>query len=168
MSMPIFELDHYLIRRKVLKIFGSSFHFDVEVFVSPGGYILGEETALLECMEDRRGEPRNKPPYPGSAGLWGCPTLINNVETVAHATGTPQVTTQQHGEVSGPIAPGHHALTVTPTRLGLVGAIAVVFAERGVRGRIEQQIAEVDGAALGPELIEVHADHVCGLPGDIP
>jgi NADH:ubiquinone oxidoreductase subunit F (NADH-binding)/NADH:ubiquinone oxidoreductase subunit E len=68
-------------------IFGSSFHFDVEVFVSPGGYILGEETALLECMEDRRGEPRNKPPYPGRAGLWGCPTLINNVETVAHATG---------------------------------------------------------------------------------
>jgi NADH:ubiquinone oxidoreductase subunit F (NADH-binding)/NADH:ubiquinone oxidoreductase subunit E len=68
-------------------IFGSPFHFDVEVFVSPGGYILGEETALLECMEDRRGEPRNKPPYPGRAGLWGKPTLINNVETVAHATG---------------------------------------------------------------------------------
>jgi NADH:ubiquinone oxidoreductase subunit F (NADH-binding)/NADH:ubiquinone oxidoreductase subunit E len=68
-------------------IFGSGFHFDVEVFVSPGGYILGEETALLECMEDRRGEPRNKPPFPGSVGLWNRPTLINNVETVAHATG---------------------------------------------------------------------------------
>jgi NADH:ubiquinone oxidoreductase subunit F (NADH-binding) len=68
-------------------IFGSGFQFDVEVFVSPGGYILGEETALLECMEDRRGEPRNKPPYPGTAGLWGRPTLMNNVETFAHATG---------------------------------------------------------------------------------
>jgi NADH:ubiquinone oxidoreductase subunit F (NADH-binding) len=67
-------------------IFGSDFRFDVEVFVSPGGYILGEETALLECMEDRRGEPRNKPPYPGTVGLWGRPTLMNNVETLAHAT----------------------------------------------------------------------------------
>ncbi len=60
--------------------------FELEVFVSPGGYILGEETALLECLEDRRGEPRNKPPYPGRVGLWGKPTLINNVETFAHAT----------------------------------------------------------------------------------
>ena len=66
-------------------IFGSDFCFDVDVFVSPGGYILGEETALLECMEDRRGEPRNKPPFPGSVGLRGMPTLINNVETLAHA-----------------------------------------------------------------------------------
>lgn len=66
-------------------IFGSNFSFDVDVFVSPGGYILGEETALLECMEGRRGEPRNKPPFPGSIGLNGLPTLINNVETLVHA-----------------------------------------------------------------------------------
>lgn len=57
--------------------------FDIEIFVSPGGYILGEETALLEALEDRRGEPRNKPPYPGQRGLWSKPTLINNVETLA-------------------------------------------------------------------------------------
>lgn len=55
---------------------------EAEVFVSPGGYILGEETALLECLEDRRGEPRNKPPFPGTSGLFGQPTLINNVETL--------------------------------------------------------------------------------------
>lgn len=67
-------------------VFGSGLDFDVEVFVSPGGYILGEETALLECMEDRRGEPRNKPPFPGREGLHGKPTLMNNVETFAHAT----------------------------------------------------------------------------------
>ncbi len=65
---------------------GSGRAFDVEVFVSPGGYILGEETALLEALEDKRGEPRNKPPYPGSVGLHGKPTLINNVETFAAAT----------------------------------------------------------------------------------
>ncbi|RMF90226.1 MAG: nitroreductase family protein, partial [Nitrospinota bacterium] len=50
--------------------------FDLEIFVSPGGYILGEETALLECLEDRRGEPRNKPPFPGTHGLYNRPTLI--------------------------------------------------------------------------------------------
>ena len=66
-------------------IFGSEFCFEVEIFVSPGGYILGEETALLECIEDRRGEPRNKPPFPGNAGLFQKPTLINNVETLVHA-----------------------------------------------------------------------------------
>lgn len=65
---------------------GSGLPFDIEIFVSPGGYILGEETALLEALEDKRGEPRNKPPYPGTHGLWGRPTLINNVETYALAT----------------------------------------------------------------------------------
>jgi NADH:ubiquinone oxidoreductase subunit F (NADH-binding)/NADH:ubiquinone oxidoreductase subunit E len=68
-------------------LYGSGFCFDVDIFVSPGGYILGEETALLECIEDRRGEPRNKPPFPGNAGLYQHPTLINNVETLVHAVG---------------------------------------------------------------------------------
>ena len=62
---------------------GSGRRLAVEVFVSPGGYILGEETALLECMEGHRGEPRNKPPFPGNYGLYGQPTLINSVETFA-------------------------------------------------------------------------------------
>lgn len=64
-------------------ILGSGFSFDIELFISPGGYILGEETALLEALEDRRGEPRNKPPFPGQKGLHGLPTLMNNVETFA-------------------------------------------------------------------------------------
>lgn len=62
-------------------IFGSDFSFDLEVFISPGGYIMGEETALLEALEDKRGEPRNKPPFPTNVGLNGKPTLMNNVET---------------------------------------------------------------------------------------
>jgi formate dehydrogenase beta subunit len=56
----------------------------VEIFTSPGGYILGEESALIECMEGHRGEPRNKPPFPGTYGLHGKPTLMNSVETFAH------------------------------------------------------------------------------------
>ena len=61
--------------------------FDLEIFVSPGGYILGEETALLEALEDRRGEPRHKPPFPVTHGLFGQPTVINNVETLAFVPG---------------------------------------------------------------------------------
>ena len=62
---------------------GSGRRLSVEVFTSPGGYILGEESALIECMEGHRGEPRNKPPFPGTYGLWGRPTLMNSVETFA-------------------------------------------------------------------------------------
>jgi NADH:ubiquinone oxidoreductase subunit F (NADH-binding) len=64
-------------------VLGSGRRLDVDLFVSPGGYILGEESALLECMEGHRGEPRNKPPFPGTYGLWGRPTLVNSVETLA-------------------------------------------------------------------------------------
>ena len=63
---------------------GAARRLRVEVFTSPGGYILGEESALIECMEGHRGEPRNKPPFPGVYGLWGKPTLMNSVETFAH------------------------------------------------------------------------------------
>ena len=65
-------------------VLGSGRRLEVDVFTSPGGYILGEESALIECMEGHRGEPRNKPPFPGIYGLWGQPTLMNSVETFAH------------------------------------------------------------------------------------
>ncbi len=63
------------------KVLGSGLDFDLEIFVSPGGYICGEESALLEAIEGHRAEPRNKPPFPGQAGLFQKPTVINNVET---------------------------------------------------------------------------------------
>jgi NADH:ubiquinone oxidoreductase subunit F (NADH-binding)/NADH:ubiquinone oxidoreductase subunit E len=65
-------------------ILGSDLIFDLEIFVSPGGYICGEESALIEAIEGKRAEPRNKPPFPGQAGLWQKPTVINNVETFAN------------------------------------------------------------------------------------
>jgi NADH:ubiquinone oxidoreductase subunit F (NADH-binding)/NADH:ubiquinone oxidoreductase subunit E len=64
-------------------LFGSGIDFPVEVFESPGGYICGEQTALLEAMEDRRGQPRNRPPDITSNGLRDRPTVLNNVETLA-------------------------------------------------------------------------------------
>jgi NADH:ubiquinone oxidoreductase subunit F (NADH-binding) len=64
-------------------VLGSGRRLEIDIFTSPGGYILGEESALLECMEGHRGEPRNKPPFPAIDGLWGKPTLMNSVETFA-------------------------------------------------------------------------------------
>jgi len=66
-------------------ILGSGVDFDLEVFVSPGGYICGEETALMEAIQGNRAEPRNKPPRTINSGLWGKPTALNNVETFTHA-----------------------------------------------------------------------------------
>ena len=65
-------------------IFGSNLNFNLHVHVGAGAYICGEETALIESIEGKRGEPRSRPPYPTTNGLWGKPTLINNVETLAN------------------------------------------------------------------------------------
>jgi NADH-quinone oxidoreductase subunit F len=64
-------------------ILGTDFSHDCYVQVGGGAYICGEETALLESLEGKRGNPRIKPPFPAVAGLWGCPTVVNNVETIA-------------------------------------------------------------------------------------
>jgi len=64
---------------------GSGFDFDIYVHRGAGAYICGEETALLESLEGKKGQPRLKPPFPAVAGLWGCPTTVNNVESIAVA-----------------------------------------------------------------------------------
>ncbi len=65
-------------------IFGTDFNFDIHIHAGAGAYICGEETALIESIEGKRGQPRSRPPYPTTFGLWGKPTLINNVETLAN------------------------------------------------------------------------------------
>ncbi|MGH2513678.1 MAG: complex I 51 kDa subunit family protein, partial [Candidatus Limnocylindrales bacterium] len=65
-------------------ILGSGFDFELELRIGAGAYICGEETALFNSIEGRRGEPRNKPPFPVEAGLFGRPTAVNNVETLAN------------------------------------------------------------------------------------
>jgi NADH:ubiquinone oxidoreductase subunit F (NADH-binding) len=64
-------------------ILGTPFSFDVEVRIGAGAFVCGEETALIASIEGKRGTPRPRPPYPAESGLWGKPTLINNVETFA-------------------------------------------------------------------------------------
>ena len=65
-------------------ILGSGFDFDLEIRIGAGAFVCGEETALINSIEGKRGEPRQKPPFPFQSGLWGCPTIINNVETLAN------------------------------------------------------------------------------------
>lgn len=65
-------------------IFSTGFNFDIELRLGAGAFVCGEETALLASIEGKRGEPRPKPPFPANEGLWGKPTIINNVETLAN------------------------------------------------------------------------------------
>lgn len=65
-------------------IFETGFSFDIEIRIGAGAFVCGEETALLASIEGKRGQPRPKPPFPAQKGLWGKPTLINNVETFAN------------------------------------------------------------------------------------
>ncbi len=73
------EIDKF--QKNILEPLGLK--FDISIFSGAGAYVCGEETALIESMEGERGEPRNKPPFPVEAGLFGKPTVVNNVETFA-------------------------------------------------------------------------------------
>jgi [NiFe] hydrogenase diaphorase moiety large subunit len=84
-------LNEVLARRRDLKLLGTrilgrpGFNFDIEVHLGAGAYVCGEESALIESLEGKRGVPRNRPPYPVTAGFLGKPTVVNNVETFAAA-----------------------------------------------------------------------------------
>ncbi|WP_028308063.1 NuoF family protein [Desulfitibacter alkalitolerans] len=65
-------------------LFGTDFSFDIDIKLGAGAFVCGEETALINSCEGKRGEPSNKPPYPAQEGYWGYPTCVNNVETFAN------------------------------------------------------------------------------------
>ncbi len=65
-------------------ILGSNFSYDLEIKLGAGAFVCGEETALIHSIEGERGQPRTRPPFPANSGLWGKPTIINNVETLAN------------------------------------------------------------------------------------
>jgi formate dehydrogenase beta subunit len=148
---------------------GSGVRLEVDVFTSPGGYILGEESALLECMEGHRGEPRNKPPFPGVYGLWGQPTLMNSVETFADvpvivergadwwkAQGVNGATGLKFFAVSGHVMrPGVYCLPMGTTLGELVAKAG------GVRGGAKLLAVQPGGASsnfLGPDRLDVPLD----------
>jgi NADH:ubiquinone oxidoreductase subunit F (NADH-binding)/NADH:ubiquinone oxidoreductase subunit E len=153
---------------------GSGKRLSVEVFTSPGGYILGEESALLECMEGHRGEPRNKPPFPGTYGLHGKPTLMNSVETFAHipiiatrgadwwnAQGAPSRTGATHAglkffAVSGHVErPGVYCVPMGTTARELLDLAG------GVEGGRNLAAIQPGGASsnfIGPDMLDVELD----------
>ena len=148
---------------------GSGVRLEVDIFTSPGGYILGEESALLECMEGHRGEPRNKPPFPGVYGLWGQPTLMNSVETFADvpvivergaewwkAQGVNGASGLKFFAVSGHVMrPGVYCLPMGTTLGELVAEAG------GVRGGAKLLAVQPGGASsnfLGPERLDVPLD----------
>jgi NADH:ubiquinone oxidoreductase subunit F (NADH-binding)/(2Fe-2S) ferredoxin/Pyruvate/2-oxoacid:ferredoxin oxidoreductase delta subunit len=73
--------DHGLLGEGIL---GSNFSFDIEIREGSGAFVCGEETSLIHSIEGESPEPRQRPPFPAQVGLWGCPTVINNVETLAN------------------------------------------------------------------------------------
>ena len=92
---------------------GSDFSFDIEIHRGAGAYICGEETALLESLEGRRGEPRVRPPFPTASGHLGCPTVINNVETLCAVPAICQQGADWYRSLGSKTRPGTKMFTVT-------------------------------------------------------
>lgn len=80
-------------------ILNTDYSLDLYVQVGAGAYICGEETALIESLEGKRGNPRIKPPFPAVAGLWGCPTVVNNVETIAAVVPIMQMGGEEYAKI---------------------------------------------------------------------
>jgi len=107
-------------------ILGTGFSFDIEIKEGAGAFVCGEETALLASIEGKRGVPRPRPPYPAQAGLWGYPTLINNVETYANVPKIIRDGVENYRKRGVPNSPGTKMFSVTgPVKL--TGIIEVEF-----------------------------------------
>lgn len=94
-------------------ILGSGHDFEIELFIGAGSYNCGEETALLDSIEGKRGESRYKPPYPGVSGLWGKPTVINNVETLANFPAIMVNGGEWYSQLGSPSCPGTKLFTLS-------------------------------------------------------
>ncbi len=109
------------------KILGSGISFDLAVKRGAGAYVCGDETALIESIEGKRGFPRVKPPYPGAVGLWGRPTVVNNVETLANVPAIVKRGADWFRSFGTPTSPGTKVFLI----LGDVERPGAVEAEMG-------------------------------------
>jgi len=109
-------------------IFSSAFSFDIQVHSGAGAYICGEETALIESIEGKRGEPRARPPYPTTNGLWGKPTVVNNVETLANVPPILRNGAIWYRKFGTPNSPGTKVYTI----LGHVNVTGLIEVPMGI------------------------------------
>ena len=109
-------------------IFNSGFDFHLHTHSGAGAYVCGEETALIESIEGKRGEPRSRPPYPTTHGLWGKPTLVNNVETLANVTPILRNGADWYRQFGTPSSPGTKVYTI----MGNVNVTGVIEVPMGI------------------------------------
>ena len=95
------------------KIFGTDFSFELEIKYGAGAFVCGEETALMRSIEGNRGEPTLKPPYPATKGLYGCPTVINNVETLANVAQIINNGAEWYNQIGTPDSKGTKVFALT-------------------------------------------------------
>jgi len=109
-------------------IFDTGFSFDLHIHAGAGAYICGEETALIESIEGNRGEPRSRPPYPTTIGLWKKPTLVNNVETLANIPAIIRNGAAWYKSIGTPSSPGTKVYTI----LGNVNVTGLIEVPMGI------------------------------------
>ncbi len=137
-------------------ILGSKFSFDIELVLGAGSYVCGEETALIESIEGKRGFPRIKPPYPAQDGLWGKPTLINNVETLANLPIVLDMGGEKYAEIGTEFCAGPKLFSVSgfvhnpgvyEANLGDVTVEDIIKLAGGVDGKLKAIM--IGGGAAG-------------------
>ncbi|HEX16750.1 MAG: NADH-quinone oxidoreductase subunit F [Deltaproteobacteria bacterium] len=138
-------------------IFGSGFSFDIEVVEGAGAFVCGEETAMIASIEGRRGMPRHRPPYPVEYGLWGKPTVVNNVKTLALVTRIMEMGAEEFRSIGTDSSPG----TAVFALAGRVEQIGLVEVPMGTT--LRQVVFEVGGGI--PEGREFKAVQIGGPAG---
>lgn len=152
-------------------ILGSNFSFDIEIRIGAGAFVCGEETALIASIEGKRGMPRPRPPFPAEVGLWGKPTLINNVETLASiapiinkggawyaAIGTPKSTGTKVFALAGKI--NYSGLIEVPMGMSLREIVFEIGG--GIPGGREYKAAQTGGPSGGcipKDYLDVKVDY---------
>ncbi len=137
-------------------ILDSGFSFNIHVHSGAGAYVCGEETALLESIEGKRGEPRARPPYPTTHGLWGKPTLVNNVETLANVPPILLNGADWYRSIGTPSSPGTKTYTILgnvnftgliEVPLGITLREVIAIYGRGMKNGANLRLAQTGGSS---------------------
>ncbi len=137
-------------------IFGTDFCFDIHVHAGAGAYICGEETALIESIEGKRGEPRPRPPYPTTNGLWGKPTLVNNVETLANVPAIIRNGAKWYRSFGTPSSPGTKVYTILgnvnvtgliEVPMGITLREVIAIYAKGMKNNVSFKVAQTGGSS---------------------